>query len=126
VIGRWGSQSGWSEAERDVMALIDELYEGLRVEGRRRTSRGAVRAAARKLDERIEAVYRQEEDGRSWRRACRAAANELGQDAYESLATLAVAGSDMARGIAEAERRRSVKRAERRAMDALFGEVRRM
>jgi hypothetical protein len=106
------------------MALTDELYEGLRAEGRRRPTRGAVRAAARELGERIEAVYRPEADGRSWRRSCRAAANELAQDAHRALATLAVAGSDMARGIAEAERRRSAERAERRAMDRLFDQVR--
>jgi hypothetical protein len=124
--GRWGSQSGWSDPEREVMALTDLLYEGLRAEGRRRPARSAVRCAARELGSRIEAVYRHESDGRSWRRACRAAANELGQDAYGALATLAVAGSDMARGIAEAERRRTAERAERRAMNALFGEVRRL
>ncbi len=27
------SQSGWSEAEREVMALTDRLYEGLRAGG---------------------------------------------------------------------------------------------
>jgi hypothetical protein len=123
-LGRWGSQSGWSEPEREVMTLTDQLYDGLRAEGRRRPTRGAVRSAARELGERIEVVYRQEEEGRSWRRACRAAANELGQDAHGALATLAVAGSDMARGIAEAEGRRAAERAERRTMDRLFAEVR--
>jgi hypothetical protein len=124
VIGRWGSQSGWSEAEREVMVLTDEVYEGLRADGRRRPARSAVRSAARELGERIEVVYRQEAEGRSWRRSCRAAANELQADAHQALAILAVAGSDIARGIAEAERRNSRERAERRAMDALFGEVR--
>jgi hypothetical protein len=122
VIGQ--GQSGWSEAEREVMALTDHLYEEFRAEGRRRPGRSAVRAAARELGDRIETVYGHERAGHSWRRSCRAAANELGHDAFAALATLAVAGSDMARGIAEAERRRSAERAERRAMDRLFGVVR--
>jgi hypothetical protein len=117
-------RSGWSEAEREVMALTDHLYEELVAEGRRRPGRSAVRAAARELGDRIETVYGHERDGRSWRRACRAAANELGPEAYRALATLAVAGSDMSRGIAEAERRRAAERAERRVIDRLFGEVR--
>jgi hypothetical protein len=117
-------KSGWSEAERQVMALTDHLYEELAAQGRRRPARAAVRVAARELGEGIEAVYRQEADGRNWRRACRAAANELSQDAHEALATLAVAGSDMARGIAGAERRRASERRERGLMDALFAEVR--
>jgi ribosomal protein L25 (general stress protein Ctc) len=118
------SQSGWSDPEREVMALTDRLYDGLRAEGRRRPSRGAVRSAARELGKRIEVVYGHEEDGCSWRRACRTAANELGPEAHGALATLAVAGSDMSRGLAEAERRRAAGRAERRAMDRLFGQVR--
>ena len=118
------SAGGWSEAEREVMALTDHLYEELAFAGRRRPERSSVRAASRELGDRIEAVYRREADGRSWRRACRAAANELGQEAYAALATLAVAGSDMAHGIGEAERRRAAQRSERALMDALFGEVR--